>query len=88
VRAAEVIDEPIPINLGGGVEIAIRDLVTKIAAACDYAGKVTWDTSKPDGQPRRSLDISRARTLLGWAPRRDFEAGLAETVAWWRSQAT
>jgi GDP-L-fucose synthase len=88
VRAAEVIDEPIPINLGGGVEIAIRDLVTKIAAACDYAGKVTWDTPKPDGQPRRSLDISRARTLLGWAPRRDFEAGLAETVAWWRSQAT
>jgi GDP-L-fucose synthase len=86
VRAAEVMDEPVPINLGGGREIAIRELVTKIAAACDYTGHVTWDTSKPDGQPRRALDISRARTLLGWEPRQDFDTGLAATVAWWRTQ--
>lgn len=86
VRAAEIMEEPLPINLGGGVEIAIRDLVAKLAAACGYAGRITWDTSKPDGQPRRSLDITRAKTLLGWAPRQDFDAGLAATVAWWRDQ--
>ncbi|MFM7034743.1 MAG: GDP-L-fucose synthase family protein [Planctomycetia bacterium] len=86
VRAAEVMEEPVPINLGGGVEIPIRDLVAKIARACGYQGGITWDTSKPDGQPRRALDISRARSLLGWEPRQDFDAGLAATVAWWRQQ--
>ena len=88
VRAAEVMEEPVPINLGGGVEIPIRDLVVKIAAACGYAGRITWDATKPDGQPRRGLDIARARQLLGWEPRQDFDAGLAKTVAWWREQAT
>jgi GDP-L-fucose synthase len=88
VRAAEVMEEPVPINLGGGVEIPIRDLVVKIAAACDYPGRIAWDATKPDGQPRRGLDISRARQLLGWEPRQDFDAGLAKTVAWWREQAT
>jgi GDP-L-fucose synthase len=86
VRAAETMDEPVPINLGGGVEIAIRDLVGKIARACDYRGQVVWDTSKPDGQPRRALDITRARTLLGWEPKQDFDTGLAATVAWWRNR--
>ncbi len=84
VRAAEVMDEPVPINLGGGVEIRIRDLVMRIAAACGFAGRIEWDASKPDGQPRRSLDISRAKRLLGWTPRQDFDSGLAETVRWWR----
>jgi GDP-L-fucose synthase len=86
VRAAEVMEEPVPINLGGGIEITIRDLVAKIAAACDYRGRIAWDSSKPDGQPRRSLDISRARALLGWSPRQDFDAGLRATVEWWRAQ--
>jgi GDP-L-fucose synthase len=86
VRAAERIEEPLPINLGGGVEIAIRDLVAKIASACGYAGRIVWDTAKPDGQPRRSLDITRAKTLLGWEPRQDFDTGLAATVEWWREQ--
>ena len=86
VRAAEVMEEPLPINLGGGQEIAIRDLVAKVAAACNYAGRIAWDTAKPDGQPRRALDISRARDLLGWQPRQDFNSGLAATVAWWREQ--
>ena len=85
VRAAEVMEEPVPINLGGGSEIAIRDLVVKIAAACGFAGRIVWDTSKPDGQPRRGLDISRARNLLGWEPRQSFDEGLAATVAWWRA---
>ena len=87
LRAAEVMAEPVPINLGGGQEISIRDLVTKIAAACGFAGRITWDTTKPDGQPRRGLDISRARELLGWSPRQDFDSGLATTVAWWRAQS-
>jgi GDP-L-fucose synthase len=86
LRAAEVMAEPVPINLGGGQEISIRDLVTKIAAACGFAGRITWDTTKPDGQPRRGLDISRARELLGWSPQQDFDSGLATTVAWWRAQ--
>jgi GDP-L-fucose synthase len=86
VRAAEVMQDPVPINLGGGQEISIRDLVTKIAAACGFAGRITWDATKPDGQPRRGLDISRARELLGWSPRQNFDAGLAATVDWWRAQ--
>lgn len=87
VRAAEVMDEPVPINLGGGIEIAIRDLVEMIAVACDYSGRIAWDTSKPDGQPRRGLDISRAKSLLGWSPTQEFEAGLKTTVEWWRAHA-
>ena len=86
VKAAEIMDEPVPINLGGGIEIPIRDLVMKIAAACGYTGRIAWDTSKPDGQPRRGLDITRARTLLGWEPQQAFDTGLAATVQWWREQ--
>ena len=88
VRAAEVIDEPSPINLGGGREIAIGELVREIALACDFRGEIQWDASKPDGQPRRGIDISRARSLLKWAPQKDFTEGLAETVHWWRSSGT
>jgi GDP-L-fucose synthase len=88
VRAAEKMEDPLPINLGGGIEIPIRDLVGQIARACGYAGKITWDTTKPDGQPRRAIDISRARELLGWEPKQPFDAGLATTVRWWREQAS
>lgn len=87
IRAAEVMDEPVPINLGGGMEITIKDLVARIADACEYEGRVTWDTTKPDGQPRRSLDVSRARSLLRWEPKQDFDAGLKATVLWWREHA-
>ena len=87
VRAAEVMDEPVPINLGGGREIAIRDLVTKIAAACGYTGRIDWDATKPDGQARRCLDTARARELLDWCPTRDFDAGLTATVRWYRCHA-
>ncbi len=88
VRAAEVMEEPVPINLGGGAEIAIRDLVVTVAAACGFTGRIVWDASKPDGQPRRGLDISRARSLLGWEPRQTFDEGLAATVAWWRAHSS
>lgn len=84
VRAAEVMEEPVPINLGGGEEIPIRDLVGRIAKACNFHGRIEWDATKPDGQPRRGLDISRARRLLGWEPKQDFDVGLTAAVAWWR----
>ena len=87
VRAAEIMDQPVAINLGGGVEISIRDLVKKIAGICGYGGQIVWDASKPDGQPRRSLDISRARTLLGWEPKQDFDTGLATSIRWWREHS-
>ena len=88
VRAAEIMEEPIPINLGGGTEISIRDLVTKVAAVCGYTGRIVWDATKPNGQPRRALDISRAEELLGWRPKQDFDRGLAATVRWWREHGS
>jgi GDP-L-fucose synthase len=87
VRAAEVMDDPLPINLGGGQETTIRDLASEVASACGYNGKISWDETQPDGQPRRALDITRARMLLGWEPRKSFAEGLAETVEWWRGLA-
>jgi GDP-L-fucose synthase len=80
IRATERIEEPTPINLGGGEEIAIADLVKIIAETCGYTGKIRWDTSKPDGQPRRALDTSRARDLLEWKPEANFIAGIGTTV--------
>tara|TARA_Y100000589_G_scaffold20775_1_gene17057 strand:- start:5648 stop:6592 length:945 start_codon:yes stop_codon:yes gene_type:complete len=74
-----------PINLGTGVETSIADLTTMIAAAVGYEGEVAWDTSKPDGQPRRYLDVSRAREHLGFSAAIDLEAGLRETVDWYRA---
>ncbi|MDA1038720.1 MAG: GDP-L-fucose synthase [Planctomycetota bacterium] len=85
VRAAEVMDDPVPINLGGGEEILIRELVSRVAQACGYLGKVEWDATKPDGQPRRSIAIVRANSLLEWSPRRLFVDGLAQTIEWWRA---
>jgi len=83
LRAAEVMDEPIPINLGTGMEITIRDLVQLIARLSDFTGDIRWDPTKPDGQPRRCLDTSRARTLLGWQARVGFEEGLRRTIDWY-----
>lgn len=88
IRAAEVMDEPIPINLGTGREISIRDLVTLIARLTGFEGEIRWDAAKPDGQPRRCLDTSRATRLLNWQARVDFEEGLKRTIDWWRSVQT
>lgn len=84
VRAAEELETPDPINLGTGREILIRDLVQRVADACDYTGRIEWDSSKPDGQPRRCLDTSLAQARLGWRAEVALEQGLARTVAWWR----
>ena len=73
-----------PLNLGTGVETSIADLTTIIANAVGYDGKVTWDTSKPDGQPKRYLDVSKARERLGFEAKISLEDGIKETIDWYR----
>jgi GDP-L-fucose synthase len=85
VRAAEVIDEPVPINLGTAGEITIRDLVTMVAETCGFTGSIRWDASKPDGQPRRCVDSGRAASLLGWHAQTGLREGLRRTVEWYRA---
>ena len=87
VRAGEVMDSPEPLNLGTGREITVRDLVTLIAKLCGFTGEIRWDASKPDGQPRRCLEVEHAAARLGWRARVAFEEGLKETIAWYRANA-
>ena len=87
VLAARKCETPDPINLGSGSEITIRELVGKVAEACGFRGEIRWDPSRPDGQPRRCLDTTKARELLGFTATMPFEEGLRRTVEWWRSQA-
>jgi GDP-L-fucose synthase len=84
IAATERMDDPDPINLGTGNEITIRELTNLICRLCDYRGEVVWDPSKPDGQPRRCLDTSKAEQLLGWNAIIPFEEGLRQTIKWWR----
>lgn len=86
VRAAAVCDDVDPINLGSGHEISIRDLVTRIAGLVGYAGEIRFDASRPDGQPRRCVDSSRAERILGWRARTSFDEGLAHTVDWFEKK--
>ena len=72
-------------NLGSATEISIADLAELIAKVTGFEGRFVWDPSKPDGQPRRSVDGSKARQLLGWSPRVDIEDGLRRTVEWFRA---
>ena len=85
VLAGERYDGPEPVNLGTGAEISIRELAELVADVTGFEGSITWDTSMPNGQPRRSLDASRARELLGWTPQTPLRDGLERTVAWYRS---
>src|SRR5512132_1427932 len=85
VTAAEKYDKSDPVNIGAGFEIRIRDLAELIARLCRFEGTLVWDASKPDGQPRRMLDTSRARAEFGWKARIGFEEGLRETIAWFES---
>ncbi len=86
IRAAERIEQPAPINIGGGEEIAINDLVRLVVETCEYDGKVVWDNTKPDGQPRRAITIEKASDLLDWSPVQGFEEGLKKTVDWYRTK--
>lgn len=83
VRAAEHYDDVEPVNLGVGREITIRELVALIVRATGFEGEVRWDATKPDGQPRRALDTSRARERFGFAAATPFEVGLAQTIDWY-----
>ncbi|MEM6459003.1 MAG: GDP-L-fucose synthase [Planctomycetota bacterium] len=85
VTAAERVDDPTPINLGTGREITIKDLVELVARLCKFEGEIVWDTSKPDGQPRRCLDTAKAKRLMGWEARVGFEEGLSRTIAWFEA---
>ncbi|MGI8735067.1 MAG: GDP-L-fucose synthase family protein [Pyrinomonadaceae bacterium] len=74
-----------PVNLGSGQEISIRDLAHLIAAEIGFQGEIFWDTTKPDGQPRRALDTTRASELFGFRSHTDFREGLRRTIDWYRS---
>lgn len=87
VLAAERYDQPEPVNLGSGQEISIRDLSELIARECGYKGRIAWDASKPNGQPRRCLDTSRAWEYFGFRARTGLAEGLRETIAWYAAQA-
>ncbi|MFO0827683.1 MAG: GDP-L-fucose synthase [Phycisphaerales bacterium] len=86
VRAAEVMDDPTPINLGTNMEITIKDLVHLIARLTGFTGEIRWDSSKPDGQPRRCLATDRAAKLLSWRAQVGFEEGLRRTIEWFRKR--
>jgi GDP-L-fucose synthase len=83
VLALESYESSAPMNIGSGEEIAIRDLAELIRGHVGFAGEIVWDTSKPNGQPRRCLDITRARQQLGFKPQVPLKEGLARTIEWY-----
>jgi GDP-L-fucose synthase len=87
IMAAERYNEGDPVNLGSGMEITVADLVTKIAALTQFKGRIEWNASKPDGQPRRCLDVTRARERFGFEAETGFDEGLKRTIDWYRDQA-
>jgi len=82
---AERLQSSQPVNLGSGEEIAIRDLADKIRAFVGYSGRIVWDTSRPNGQPRRALETSRAEQLFGFKARTHLDDGLRQTIDWYRA---
>jgi GDP-L-fucose synthase len=87
IMACECYDRPDPVNIGAGFEITIRELVNLIAKYTGFTGKIVWDSSKPDGQPRRMLDVSRAQTEFGFKAKTSFQDGLQWMIKWYRSCA-
>lgn len=85
ILAAEKYNKPDPVNIGAGFEISIKNLVKIICNIMDYKGKIVWDISKPDGQPRRCLDVSRAKKEFGFKAKINFEEGLRRTINWYCS---
>jgi GDP-L-fucose synthase len=84
--ATERYDKPDPVNIGSGQEISIRSLTELVAELVGFEGEVVWDTSKPDGQPRRGLDTSRAEQEFGFRAKTSFREGLARTVEWYQQE--
>jgi GDP-L-fucose synthase len=84
LTATEFYNSSEPVNIGSGQEISIKDLAEMISHLTGFEGKLVWDTTKPNGQPRRALDTSRASEYFGWRARTPFEEGLRQTIAWYR----
>jgi GDP-L-fucose synthase len=85
VTAAEKYNGDQPVNLGSGYEISIKDLVELTAQMTGFNGKLTWQTDKPNGQPRRGLDVSRAQEYFGWRAQISFEEGMRRTIEWFKA---
>jgi GDP-L-fucose synthase len=85
VLASERYNQSDPVNIGNGIEISIRDLASMIAELTGFRGQIVWDAGKPDGQPRRSVDTSKAEKLFGFRAQVRFEDGLKETIDWYRN---
>ena len=83
VKATELYDEPEPVNIGTGREITVADLAALVGRLCGFKGRILWDTTHPDGQPRRRLDTSRAGSILDWRASIELEEGLRRTIRWW-----
>jgi len=86
ILATEKYDKSEPVNLGAGFEITIKDLVEKIAKLTGFKGEIEWDHSKPDGQPRRMLDVSKAKKEFDFTAKTDFDEGLKKTIEWYKEQ--
>jgi len=84
LTATALMNDPAPLNIGTGHETTIAELAAIIAELCGYRGTIAWDSSRPDGQPRRRLDTSQAELRLGWRAGVSLRDGLRRTVAWWR----
>jgi len=84
VAAAEKYNGPEPVNLGSGYEISIKDLTEMVIRLTGFEGKLVWDTEKPNGQPRRGLDVSRAKEYFGWQAQVPFEEGMRRTIEWFK----
>ncbi|HUC37184.1 MAG TPA: NAD-dependent epimerase/dehydratase family protein, partial [Acidimicrobiales bacterium] len=85
--ALEIYDEPEPVNVGSGEETTIADLAMTVSSVVGFDGEIEWDPSRPNGQPRRKLDTSRASERLGFVASIPFDAGIRETAAWYEQQA-
>ncbi len=84
VTATETYNDSDPVNLGSGYEISIKNLTEMIIRMVGFEGKLVWDTEKPNGQPRRGLDVSRAKERFGWSAQMNFEEGMKRTIEWYR----
>jgi GDP-L-fucose synthase len=88
VLATEKYDKPDPVNLGSNREISIKELAETICELMGFKGEIRWDATKPDGQPRRAVDVSRAAQEFGFRARTGFKEGLKEMIDWYREMCT
>src|SRR5260370_28828547 len=86
VAAAENMEPSEPVNLGSGAEISIRDLVDLIVRHTGFQGEIVYDSSRPDGQPRRCLDVTKAKQLLGFQSQMSLDEGLRRAIAWYAAE--